>query len=154
MGNASSPAAAAAACGCAHPSPSCPANCSGAGACGADGVCVCDFGRGGAACEDVLVALYYPPGACPRNCSGRGACTPLNRSAEACVCDAGWAGADCGLLLAGAGSGLCQSNCSGRCAGHVGWCGGCARRIVENGEIMGDWGGERDVSVHSSSFVD
>ncbi|CAG0895551.1 unnamed protein product, partial [Cyprideis torosa] len=56
--------------------------CSGNGVC-LDGVCTCDGGFTGAACDRLV---------CPRNCSGRGTC---DREAHRCRCQEGFAGPDC-----------------------------------------------------------
>jgi hypothetical protein len=88
----------------------CPSNCSGSGACSAEGKCVCDFGFAGPECEQRLLTVYSEGSAaanCPGNCSMRGACAN-----GTCLCDPRWTGHDCALLVLD--NWLCPGNCSSR----------------------------------------
>lgn len=51
----------------------CPHGCSGRGACGADGRCLCPPGWGGPACQDP---------ACPTYCQAHGTCSQVSQGAR------------------------------------------------------------------------
>ena len=84
----------------------CPAGCSGHGWCEATGVCRCDHGFGGVACDSVVPNLQ----ACASNCSGHGTC-----SHSRCECHEllhfRWGGPSCATLVPPEG---CPNGCSGQ----------------------------------------
>ena len=61
----------------------CPKNCSRHGACGENGICICDGGFDGDACDIEI---------CPNNCKPNGDC---DREARKCRCHASFTGSDC-----------------------------------------------------------
>ncbi|KYO40876.1 hypothetical protein Y1Q_0004213 [Alligator mississippiensis] len=65
----------------------CPHGCSGRGACGADGRCLCPPGWGGPACQDP---------ACPTYCQAHGTCS---QASGRCECESGFVGQGCELAL-------------------------------------------------------
>ena len=125
-----------------EPLPHCEGNCSGHGICAGAGVCECERGWEGAACELREDAAADD---CPADCCGHGACrlAPLDarrstpggtpRRMRQCVCHERWRGADCCTPKL---SELCPANCNGQGACEHGTC-----------KCEAGWGGEACDSV-------
>eukprot|EP00299_Pterocystis_sp_00344_P013427 c6577_g1_i1.p1 GENE.c6577_g1_i1~~c6577_g1_i1.p1 ORF type:complete len:1180 (-),score=285.96 c6577_g1_i1:64-3240(-) len=79
----------------------CPNRCSGAGACQADGTCLCKAGSAGADCSQVTPIIQEIP--CLHNCSGNGVC-----EFGSCACRKGFKGIDCSRAVLS-----CTNGCSG-----------------------------------------
>eukprot|EP00960_Hanusia_phi_P038872 753644-Hanusia_phi.AAC.3 len=95
--------------------PNCPNACSGRGICQGNGVCHCQLGFSGSACEQRACL--------EQDCSGHGSCAN-----GTCVCDRDWTGIGCESIVIGNWS--CPADCSGHgvceqglCFCDVGWSG-------------------------------
>jgi hypothetical protein len=86
----------------------CPKNCSGFGSC-ENGMCVCDFGRYGDACD----RYFSDPLDCSARCLNNGTC--LNST---CLCAPGYSGARCQTNLLLCPNGTCTSQCPDSCNGN------------------------------------
>ena len=94
----------------------CPNACSSHGRC-AGGVCSCEDGWGGLACDErqprpvssipTSTHLIAGSGGCPDGCSMRGTCAKLAGGRRACACYPGCAGPSCA-----------QKACPNECNGH------------------------------------
>jgi tenascin len=71
----------------------CPKACSGRGNCQPDGVCACQTGYTGPACDLLSSCSVY-------DCSGHGTCRLSPGQNASCYCDPGWAGIGCEQFVA------------------------------------------------------